>query len=108
MLFVPPLNMLPLQKAGQGLYLFVKISSGASKTAIGKIEHIQKKNVLKIYVKAIAVDGQANKALIAFIAEKFQIKKSSISITSGLTQKFKTLFIANTPIDQIALKIYSV
>jgi uncharacterized protein (TIGR00251 family) len=108
MLFIPLLDMLPLQKAGLGVYLFVKISPGASKTALGKIEHIQKKNVLKIYIKAVAVDGQANKALIDFIAENFYIKKSSISITSGLTQRFKTIFIDNTQIDHIALKIYPV
>lgn len=106
MLFIPPHDMLPLQTKNQGVYLFVKISPGASKTAFGKIEHVQKKNFLKIYLKAFAVDGQANKALIDFIAEKLIIKKSSISIKSGLTQKIKTLFIEGVSIDQIVPKIY--
>lgn len=107
MLFIPPLNMLPLKVTDKGVYLFVKVSPGTSKTAFGKVLNIQKKNYLKIYVKAAAVDGQANGALVEFIAKKFLIKKSSISITSGITQRIKTIFIDGVQIEHVVSKIYT-
>jgi uncharacterized protein (TIGR00251 family) len=107
MLFIPPLDMLPLKVADQGVYLFVKVSPGTSKSAFGKVEIIQKKNYLKVYVKAAAVDGQANEALIEFIGKKLVIKKSSIWITSGITQRIKTLFIDGAQIEYVASKIYA-
>ena len=38
---------------------------------------------LKVYLTAPAVEGKANKALIKFLAEHFNVKKSKISIVRG-------------------------
>lgn len=47
----------------------------------------------KVYVNAPAVDGKANKALIALLAEYFQVRKSRIEITKGLKSRHKTINI---------------
>jgi hypothetical protein len=51
--------------------------------------------IIKVYLNAPAVDGKANKALISFLAEHFQIKKSCIEIIKGLKSRHKTINISN-------------
>lgn len=43
----------------------------------------------KIRLKAPAVDGKANLALIEFLADSFQVSQSAIQITHGETQRKK-------------------
>jgi uncharacterized protein len=50
---------------------------------------------LKVYLTAPAVDGKANQALIEFLAEHFQTKKSKISIIKGLTSREKIVLVEN-------------
>lgn len=50
---------------------------------------------LKIAVSAPAVDGKANKALIALLAKRLKIAKSCFEIVSGQTDRSKTLVISN-------------
>jgi uncharacterized protein (TIGR00251 family) len=44
-------------------------------------------------VKAPPVEGRANEALIALMAEHFGIRKSQVTIRSGATGRFKQLEI---------------
>lgn len=46
-----------------------------------------------IHVKAQAVEGRANKAIIALIAKNLDIPKSSIHLVSGQTSSIKRVFI---------------
>ena len=48
---------------------------------------------LKVYLKAPAVDGKANKALVEFLAEHFSVKKSAVEIIKGLKSQYKTINI---------------
>jgi uncharacterized protein len=48
---------------------------------------------LKIKLTAAPVDGEANKKLIALLAEHFDVAKSKIKIVSGLTSKNKIVEI---------------
>jgi uncharacterized protein (TIGR00251 family) len=48
---------------------------------------------LKVYLTARAVEGKANAALIDFLAEHFDVRKSSISIIRGLTSREKVVEI---------------
>jgi len=47
----------------------------------------------RIYLTAPAVDGKANKALIALLADYFKVRKSKIEITKGLKSRLKTISI---------------
>lgn len=48
---------------------------------------------LKIAVAAPAIDGNANKALIAFLSDILAVKKSDIVITSGHNSRLKILHV---------------
>ena len=66
----------------------VKVIPNARKNAIKK-EH----NGWKIHLASPAIDGKANKALIAFLAEHFCLRKSDIHIIKGLKSRNKTINI---------------
>jgi len=50
---------------------------------------------LKIQLKAAAVDGKANQALLKFLAKWLQIPRTDITIKSGISSRQKTLLINN-------------
>lgn len=50
-------------------------------------------NELKVYVRAPAVDGKANDALILVLAKHFKVAKSRIAIVRGHTARIKHVVI---------------
>ncbi len=72
---------------GDHIFLRVKAVPGSS---INKIADIQE-DVLRIKIKAPAVEGAANKELVKFLAKTFRIAKSDIEILKGETSKVKTV-----------------
>ena len=44
-------------------------------------------------VKAPAIEGRANKELIALVAEHFQCVKAAVSIKTGASQRMKVVII---------------
>lgn len=48
---------------------------------------------LKVYLTAPPVNGKANKALIAFLAEHFNVKKSAVKIVRGESGREKVVAI---------------
>lgn len=69
--------------------LQVRVQPGASKNEVVGFEG----DVLRIKLTAPPVEGKANKALIAFLAEALRINKSGIDIVSGQSARFKLLEI---------------
>lgn len=65
----------------------VRIKANSSRSAFNVIENER----LKINIKAPAIEGKANRALIAFLAKAFKIPQQRIEIIQGQTSKFKTL-----------------
>lgn len=49
-----------------------------------------------IYVKEPALEGKANKAVIALLSDVYKVPKSSIRIVSGLKAKVKLFDIASS------------
>lgn len=50
---------------------------------------------LIVRIHAPAQDGKANKALIEFLSETFDVPKSNIEIVSGVTSSIKRIRIAD-------------
>ncbi|OJX12797.1 MAG: hypothetical protein BGO77_07930 [Caedibacter sp. 37-49] len=50
---------------------------------------------LKISVRAVPENGQANDALIRFMASEFCVPKTHITIVKGETSRFKTLLFSS-------------
>jgi uncharacterized protein (TIGR00251 family) len=48
---------------------------------------------IKVYLTAPPVDGKANQALIKFLARRFGVAPSAITITKGLQSRLKVINI---------------
>ncbi len=75
---------------GGGVVLEVLVQPRASRTrAVG--EHDGR---LKVQLAAPPVDGEANDALVAFLAERLSVRRSDVTIVRGDTGRRKTVRVA--------------
>lgn len=58
-------------------------------------------DALKIKLAAPPVDGKANAALIAFVADRLGVAKSAVRLKSGQTSRHKILEITGAPTDSL-------
>lgn len=86
-------EQLPIKIFTDKILLNVKITPNASRNRIGSIFN----NSLKIYVTAIAENGQANKFVLNLLAEKLGINKNCLCIVQGATAQNKTVSIEGNP-----------
>jgi len=70
------------------LTLKVRVVPQAKKNALKP-----EKDRLKVYLTAPALEGKANQALIAFLAQAYNVKKNRICITRGLKSRDKIVQI---------------
>jgi len=66
----------------------IKVIPGAKRDFIS-----HEGGIWKAHLRASAVEGKANKALIALIAKHFAVRKRQIEITKGLKSRHKTISI---------------
>lgn len=59
--------------------------------------------VLRVRVSAVPDKGKANAAVVALMAKVLSVPKSSVSVTSGETARFKTLAIIGDGVALAAL-----
>jgi uncharacterized protein (TIGR00251 family) len=78
-----------LREVTGGVTLAVRAQPGAKKTAIVGVYGEGDGAQLKIAVQAPPVEGRANEALIAFLAETFAIPKKSVELMSGELSRSK-------------------
>jgi uncharacterized protein (TIGR00251 family) len=71
------------------LVLELHVQPGASRTEFAGL-HGER---LKIRLAARAVDGKANAALIAFLAQQYGVPRASVSIEAGLKSRQKRVAI---------------
>jgi uncharacterized protein len=82
--------MVTIQESDGGVTFTVKVHPRAKKNAItGEIG-----DALKISLTAPPVDGRANEACIAFLAELLNVPRSSVTITSGQNSRNKIIHVA--------------
>ena len=72
--------------------LTVFIQPNSKKTEI--IDYKPEENILRLRVKAPALEGKANKELIDFLSHTLKIKKTDINIKLGEKSKKKLLEIS--------------
>ncbi len=78
-----------------GVRLAVRLTPRANRNAVdGVIRGADGRPALHLRVAAPPVEGAANAALVAFLAEALGIRKSDIRIRSGETARVKVIFIA--------------
>ena len=78
-----------LKSQGDGVILTLHIQPGAKKTEIAGIHG----DALKIRLAAPPVDGKANQALIAFLADTLGLAKQHFTLVSGQTSRAKRIAV---------------
>jgi len=79
--------MLEIMKTATGPVFRVRVQPGASKNEIVGVQQ----DALKIRISAPPVEGKANKALVQFLAEQLEVRRSQVEILSGHTSRIKTI-----------------
>jgi len=74
--------------------LFVKVTPNAKQNQVvdDNIDLLGNRN-LKVKVNHQPEDGKANKAVIEILAKYFEVKKGTVTISSGLTSRNKVIEI---------------
>jgi uncharacterized protein (TIGR00251 family) len=85
--FLTPMSF--YKEQNDGIILKIRVIPRASKASIQGVMG----DALKIRIQSPPVDGQANAALIKFLAKQWNIPKSKIEILSGTTHRNKRLLI---------------
>lgn len=60
---------------------------------------------LKLQLAAAPSDGQANYALVRFLAEALQIARAQVEIVAGASNKRKTVRVCAVPLARVLLKL---
>jgi uncharacterized protein len=89
-----------LRATAGGVTLAVRAHPGAKKTAITGIYGEGATAQLKIAVHAPPIEGRANEALIAFLAEKFNLPKSAVTLTSGSLSRTKVFLLRRITLER--------
>lgn len=85
----------PYSAMNGGVKLAVRLTPRASRNSIdGIVTGADGRTALHIRLKAPPVEGAANSALIAFLAEILDLRKADISIRSGQTARVKILHLS--------------
>jgi uncharacterized protein (TIGR00251 family) len=74
-----------LRVAGDDVVLSLHIQPGAKRTEVAGVHG----EALKVRLGAPPVDGKANEALIAFLAERLGVPKARVILEAGQTSRSK-------------------
>jgi uncharacterized protein (TIGR00251 family) len=80
------------QHGTSGAAIAVKVTPRAKKN---ELTGVTEDGTVKIKVTAPPVDGQANQALVKFLAEFFDIPQSNVEIIAGQTSRDKLIAISS-------------
>jgi uncharacterized protein len=84
----------PWSVRGDGLCLSVRLTPKSSRDEIGTIETLADgRTVLKIRVRAVPQDGEANEALVRLLAKALHISNSAVRLEAGASSRLKTLHL---------------
>jgi uncharacterized protein (TIGR00251 family) len=94
-----------IRATAAGVTLAVRAQPGARKTAITGIYGEGPAAQLKISVHAPPLEGRANEALIAFLAETFSISRSAVIVTAGELSRSKVISLRGVTLPQATARL---
>jgi uncharacterized protein (TIGR00251 family) len=77
----------------QGTLLTIEVTAGSKTESFPSGYNVWRK-AAGIQVKAPAVEGKANKAIISLVADTLDVPKTSVQIVSGQTSSVKKILIS--------------
>jgi uncharacterized protein len=90
-----------LRATVEGVTLAVRAQPGAKKTAITGIYGEGAAAQLKIAVHAPPLEGRANLALIAFLAETLDVAKNAVELKSGELSRSKVFLLRGVSLEKM-------
>lgn len=85
---------MPLTPGADGVRLAVRVTPGASRDQVESVEaDAAGRNWLRVRLAAPPVEGKANQALVRFLAKRWRLPRSAVTIASGATSRNKILTI---------------
>jgi uncharacterized protein (TIGR00251 family) len=88
-----------LRATAEGVTLAVRAQPGAKKTAITGVYGEGAAAQLKIAVHAPPLEGRANQALIAFLAETLGVAKNAVELKSGGLSRSKVFLLSGVTLN---------
>jgi uncharacterized protein (TIGR00251 family) len=93
--------MVPLAPGAAGVTLAVRVVPRAGRTTVAGVRG----DALLVRLAAAPVDGAANDALVAFLAEIFDVPRRDITLVAGHTSRDKRIAIARLTEAQLASRL---
>jgi uncharacterized protein (TIGR00251 family) len=94
-----------LRSTAAGVTLAVRAQPGAKKTAIIGLYGEGATAQLKIAVHAPPIEGRANLALVAFLAETFDLPKNAVELTTGELSRSKVFLLRGVTLAQAEARL---
>lgn len=94
-----------LHATSAGVTLAVRAQPGAKKTAVTVIYGEGPTAQLKIAVQSPPVEGRANSALIAFLAELFALPRNKVELVTGELSRSKVFLLRGVTVEGIQTKL---
>lgn len=91
-----------LHDGRRGAALAVRVTPRASRN---EITEIQTDGTVKVRLTAMPVEGDANKALIVFMAEVLGVPPSKLDIVAGLSGKDKLISVLDMDMDEVHRRV---
>ncbi len=96
---------IPVRDTSAGASLKVRVQPRASRTAIAGLFGEGNEMALKIALRAPAVEGRANAALIEFLANLLGTPRSAIEISGGQHARTKTIVVSGRSATEVSATI---
>ena len=96
--------MIPIRDTPSGATFQVRVHSRARKNAITGVVG----DSLKLALTAPPVEGRANEACIAYLAELLNVPRSSVTIAAGETSRQKLIRVAGLSAAQVEEKLRAI
>lgn len=90
-----------LRVSGDGALLTLHIQPGAKKTEVVGLHG----DALKLRLAAPPVDGKANDALIAFLADRLDLSRAHIALVSGQSSRSKRVAVSGIGAAEISRRL---
>jgi len=94
-----------IRATADGVTIAVRTRPNAKKTAIAGVYGAGSAAQLKIAVQAPPVEGRANSALIAFLAEQFDLPRNKVGLVSGESSRSKVFLLRGVTLGKVQTKL---
>lgn len=89
---------LPWRAIAGAVLLDIRVTPNSGRDGIDAIEALADgQPVLKVRVRALPAEGQANDAVVALLAKKLRLPKSCVALERGGASRMKTLRLSGDP-----------